>query len=801
MTSVLEALLGLDDIRLGRDAPLVLEWHGRVEAWILFCFALAMLTWVIICYRRERIALRRRVALGALRCTLFALVAVVLCEPVLVLQQNRTEQSHVALMVDTSRSMATQDFFTDVAYRTSMRLGAQIEDGDSLEEYSRLSLSIRALLSDDSAPLRTLLERNAIRLYSFANAPQFEGTIAGGTALEDGRRRLESLIADGTASDPARAILHAIQDARGRRLAAIVLVTDGQATDSTKVEEAVDLARGRQIPIFALRVGSSVTPPDVWVGPLRASEQVFVNDVIAIEAPVSAVGIEQPTTLIVRLLDDHTGRTLVEERVTVGGAVASVTVELRAKPTRVGAIRYRVEVDPLPGERNVENNSDVVDVVALDEHMSVLFVDGYPRYEYRYLKNALAREDTIRLSVLLLEADERFVQEGTEPIRRFPETREELDRYDVILFGDVDPRGGWLSARQMRMIVDFVGDSGGGFGLIAGERSAPHRFLGTPLEKLIPVRIDPEFLGHYRSTIVSGYRPKLTLEGTHSRIFRFSEDRALSEAMFDALPELYWVARTLGPKPGAVVLAEHPTITTVAGPLPLMTLGRYGAGKVFFQATDDTWLWRRHTGELLHDAYWVLVARELMQPDRITRDRRYTIRTDQRVYSYGAPVEVQVEVFDAELLATQGQEVSIVAVDARDAVVVQFAVRRLGEEANVFEGSFVPPRAGGFRVKTRDIATKLGESRPSAPFQVRHASLEARHPEANHDLLVRFAEATGGGVIEPDRLASELRRVQDRSRRIPDDITEPLWDSRLVLALFVLIITMEWILRKAYGLL
>ena len=93
------------------------------------------------------------------------------------------------------------------------------------------------------------------------------------------------------------------------------------------------------------------------------------------------------------------------------------------------------------------------------------------KHEYRYLKNALLREKTMDLSVLLTDADEQFVQEGTDPIRRFPETPEELNRYDVVFFGDVDPRGRWLSTSQMNMLLDFIGNEGGGFALIAGERA------------------------------------------------------------------------------------------------------------------------------------------------------------------------------------------------------------------------------------------------------------------------------------------------------------------------------------------
>jgi len=390
------------------------------------------------------------------------------------------------------------------------------------------------------------------------------------------------------------------------------------------------------------------------------------------------------------------------------------------------------------------------------------------------------------------------------------------------LFGDVNPRGGWLTGAQMNMLLDFVGNRGGGFGLVAGERSAPYRFLGTPLEKLLPIRIDPTFLGHYDTTLPTGFRAQLTPEGRRSPIFRFTADRAESERFFTALPELFWLARTRGPKPGASVLLEHPTSRNASGPMPIVVTGRYGAGKLFFQATDDTWRWRRHTGELLHDIYWVKVARELMPSSRVAQNRRLVLRTDRRVYPYGSPVQTQVEIFDSQILAEQGEVIQIVATEPQasacadsscadsnsstmergdaPAVVGRFDVHRLGPESNRYEGTWVAPRPGRFVIKTTDIAPRQGERIAWAPVRVERPDLESRRPEADHETLERIAAATGGRVVDLDRLEAVFGTIRDRSVQIPDDITEPLWDSKLVLILFTAMISMEWILRKVFGL-
>jgi len=811
--TVLEWLLDLDHIRLAKDAPLLIKWHAEAHAWVLFCVGVFTLALVSLIYRRERLSRTRRVVLAALRFFLAALVVAVFCEPALVLQQNRVEPSQVVLLVDTSMSMNTADVYRDEAMAARVAIGSGVGAPEALPLSSRLSLVRAALRRDDAAPIHELLERNAVQLMTFADRAEVRQYVARAGAVAALTSELAGMTAVGRGTDIAAAIGEAIAKAQGRRLAGIVLASDGRSTQATDLQEAIDLASGRQIPVYPVRIGSAQTPRNVAIGPVTAQDTVFINDLVAVEAQVSLLCADEETAVVVRLIDESSNEVLAAKTVVMapqeGGATH--TVELHTKPTTTGAKRFRVEAQPLDDEQVLEDNADRVDLIVLDNRLHILYVDGYPRYEYRYLKNALLREQTVELSVLLLEADEHFVQEGTEPIRRFPETPEELNRYDVVLFGDVDPRGGWLTDAQMTMLLDFVGNHGGGFGLIAGERHAPYQLLGTPLEKLVPVRIDPEFSGRYERPLASGFRPALTMEGRRSRLFRFSADREESEDLFSSLPDLYWVARNLGAKPGASVLLEHPSLDAEGGRMPVVVTGRYGAGKVFFQGTDDTWRWRRHTGEWIHDSYWVQVVRWLMPGARLAQDRRFVLRTDKRVYRYGDAVRVQVEISDTRLLSAQGDTIGLTvqpatlngAVRARDAAVESqpITAHRIGRDTGVFEAACVPPHPGSFFIVAEELTTPETGKPPSVSVRIEQPDLEAQHPEADYEALERIAGATGGRVLELDELVAGFAELKDRSVLIPDDIVEPLWDSKLILILFSLIITVEWTLRKWWGVL
>ncbi len=264
--------------------------------------------------------------------------------------------------------------------------------------------------------------------------------------------------------------------------------------------------------------------------------------------------------------------------------------------------------------------------------------------------------------------------------------------------------------------------------------------------------------------------------------------------------------------------------------MPLFVLGQYGAGKLFFQASDDTWRWRRHTGALLHDSFWVQVGRELMRPARMLLDRKFIVRTDRRTYPYGSAVHVQAEVFDAQALRDHPESFDVALFQEDDmtatmstptppssdrpsgtargsrTLLARLPLTRISPDSNLFEGSAVPPQPGRFALEPAEAPwqrTELSQlaQRGAVRFRVERPNLEARQPAADRPAMERAAAATGGRVIELDRLEEDFAAIPDRSLQVPDDVVEPLWDTKLIFGLFVLMISTEWLMRKAFGLL
>jgi hypothetical protein len=289
-----------------------------------------------------------------------------------------------------------------------------------------------------------------------------------------------------------------------------------------------------------LLAGCAALPP-AEIREFAVPESVFAGDEVRVVARVGAGG-----TVRIHLAHDH-------------GEVGSK--EFPGEGARTLEWSFRVRD---PGTYAVVIGSRETGRMAFLEvkeaPLRVLFVERPPRFEYRFLKKALLRDPSLRVHCLLTSADPGWPQEHTEgfddPPSKFPE---DLSRYQVVVMGDEPPP---------EHLARFVREEGGGLVVIAGKV----RWAGA-LDALLPVAIEGE-----------------TAEGAEFAAHLTDPGRGFLP--FDFSPETKPLRWMLGSKPreGARVLAE-------ADGHPLFVTGTAGKGRVFWSATDETWLWRYLTGD------------------------------------------------------------------------------------------------------------------------------------------------------------------------------------------------------------
>jgi uncharacterized membrane protein len=480
-----------------------------------------------------------------------------------------------------------------------------------------------------------------------------------------------------------------------------------------------------------------------------------------------------------------------------GPQTEATTVSLSFTPQQTGALTLQVAVPPQPGEVSRENNRRTFSVRVVEKQLRILYLEATPRWEYRYLKNAILRDTSIQFACLLTEADPRLGGEGNVRITSFPREPAELFRYDIVILGDV-PREA-LSQEQLESLRRFVQERGGSLIVIAGERAMPWAYRATPLAELLPVAL-PEAQEEVRAD--EPFRLQLTEEGKRHPMLLLAGSPEASARVWESLPGMYWAGAVPRVKPGATVLAVHPTRRGESGPLPLLVVQQTGEGRCYLSLVDSTWQWRFRLGDTQFYRYWGQVLRWLAPHELPGENRTVRLTADRTRYALGERVTLR-----ARLLTPTFHPLRVPAVTARvrSREAGGATVRLLARPGapGLYEAEWIPSRAGSYEVALgAPSGGAAGESaEASVRFVVEAVLLEQEKPERDDALLRRVAAAAGGAAVPLAEVGGLPERLRDARRQVTSRVEHELWDTPLPLALFCFFLVGEWALRKRKGLL
>jgi len=816
-----EIILGLDRGFLGREGEFSLQFNPdwpfqRVvgaSTWniVLGALCLAIVIWV---YRREGRGRFARILLGCVRLMLLGFVLVMLNRPAITLSQNRSEPSVLAVAIDDSLSMGVRDV---AAGGTSV---------------SRLEAALDLLAGENQSLLRQLARKHILKFYRFNRearqlavlAPAGTGTPPATAPAELDVRFLHDLRPEGRSTQVLSSLRQIMEELQGQRVAGIVLLTDGRSSPAESLSDRLAAVREFAMRVYPVSVGSDRPPRNLAIEAVAMEEAAFAEDLVSARVSVRASGFSAGDRAVVVLKERNSGQPLLradgkpaEETVILPGDGLH-DVELNFKPPREGTLDIVAEVSRQPGEIDEEDNTFPRQIEILSTKIVVLYCEGYPRWDYRYLKDELIRDKkSFEVSCLLFSADAGFAQEGTRPITRFPESMSELLDYDVVLFGDVDSRQ--FTDAQLQLVADFVLRKNGGFGMVAGPKYAPYSYRNTPIEPVLPVNISrtqPE----ESINIPLGFRPVLTRAGQQSMIFRFLPDKSANEKFLkEDWQPLFWYCRGITVKRDVgEVYAEHPTDTAPDGrKAPLLVLGRYG-GRTLFSAIDDSWRWRFYTGEHIFRNYWVQQLRYLAREKKLGQ-RRLTITALKPSYELGQQVEVHMRVLDPDLLAQLPDQITVViAHRSKNGAPAlpdrQETLEKRPGQPDLYVASWTADKAGQFSLRLPALGGNVDAT--EVPIVVKVPRAELSQVQVDRDLLSKLAfressTADGSspdvdrlrldGQTSPAEVRAELLKIPSAAMVVPVYTNGLLWDAPLAMIVFVLLITAEWVLRKAYGML
>ncbi|HUG70979.1 MAG TPA: hypothetical protein VMM76_24735, partial [Pirellulaceae bacterium] len=638
----------MTSLRFVGDLPL---WIGLVLASVV-----CVLSWRY--YRRESFDLPHRLRwfLPLLRSLAFFLGVMVLTGPVLHHRKIIGELGRVTIYVDASQSMGLLDrHLSDgrkllIAERQDWLEPGRVDGSllkladddevqlliDAGDESIRAALAMfdetprwrraeRSLLDTSDALFADLKQHHnveVIALHAQAAVQLLDGinTAALATSL--------AASPDGTTTDLASGIASSQKSATqsepeatasdsekqtAKPTAAVVLLTDGQHNSGPSPLQTARVLGGQGVPFYPVSFGANQPAPDIAVTGLEYPEMVFqrdrvrgtmiVRDLMPLGQPlVAEIAYEGEVLWQQQLLTQNTGTRRIEFEFGIEELVKRLGNQFESDVQRHAvSLAMTASIAPLQGEAEPENNQRTMRLAAITENYRLLIIDGRSRWETRYLRNAFERDSQWDLNVVITGhgADGEMLPRGSGK-DQFPETRDGLFDFDMIIFGEVAPD--IFADHELAWIREFVETRGGGLVFVDGQRGRLQQYTEQNLRQLLPVEWLPAAISTQPTML------QLTDAGSREPALTIEVETQANQRFWSELPTPHTL-NSVEALPGAEVLVE----ALVDGSLlPAMVTRRFGAGRVLYLGFDETWRWRYKAADTYHQRIWNQLAKFVM---------------------------------------------------------------------------------------------------------------------------------------------------------------------------------------------
>lgn len=685
--------------------------------------------------------------LEGLRLLIVSLVAVTLLQPEWLIEYRPEKSASIVVLSDVSGSMQTRDALDSSYPGNPPQTRAAAMESLQQEEF-----------------WQTLADRFQIVRSTFCSslAKPAEGTDIN-AALEESLR----------ASD---------------HLAAVVLVSDGDWNVGDSPSKAASQLRMRNVPVFAVASGSESRLPDL--------------DLVRVDAPTFGV-LGKPLLIPIVIESSLPRETMVSvtlepsrgepttTQLTIP-AMEQLADSLMWTPHETGDFTLRIKVPVDSQEAVVENNEREVPIAIRQEQLRVLLVESFPRWEYRYLRNALERDPGVDVSCLLFHPGLSKVGGGRGYLKSFPATIDQLAEYDVVFLGDVGVETGQLSLEDCRLIKAFIHSHAGGLVWMPGMRGAHQSFMGTELDELYPVVLNPTQPRGWGSQTPA--HMELTESGRRSLLTQLEDSEDANARLWESLPGFQWFAAVTRARAGTEVLATHKGQTTEHGRLPLLATKTYGTGKILFIGTDGAWRWREGVEDKYHYRFWGQVVRWMAYQRSMAHGESMRLFYSPDRPKAGDSVALFANVMQATGEPLQGGNVTVRIVDPSGKS--ETVLLSSQDEWGLYQGFFTPKEFGQYQLK---LVARETDATLDAVLSVENIRRERLGQPARLDVLSEIASITGGKLVK----TGDLRELIDTLAEIPD--LEPsvkrlrLWCHPVWAGFLVGLLGLFWTGRKLTG--
>lgn len=594
---------------------------------------------------------------------------------------------------------------------------------------------------------------------------------------------------DGHGTDINAALVDAME--KYGTLRGVVLASDGDWNEGRPPVEAAGRLRLKKIPVYAVAAGSPSRLPDVELVSLDLPTFGVVGKSVRIAFSIDSWLPREQTATV--QLETSSGEKIIKE---VRIAAMGRTNDFVAwKPELAGDYRLTLNVPVHRDELLKDNNSQSAPIAIRNERLRVLVVESYPRWEYRYLRNALSRDPGVELSCLLFHPGLSKVGGGNKDyIAQFPDRLEELATYDVVFLGDVGVGDGQLTSEQCRLLKGLVGQQASGLVFMPGWQGRQTSLLETELSDLYPVVLDVAQPNGWGSRSADHF--ELTEAGRRSLLTKLADTPDENSAVWEDLPGFQWYAAVVRAKAAAEVLSVHKSATNEYGRIPLLVTRTYGTGKVLFMGTDGAWRWRKGVEDKYHYRFWGQVVRWMAYQRNMAKGKTVRLYFQPDQPSVRSTITLHANVMTASGEPVEDDDVTAkVTSPSGKADSLRFAHE--GDEWGLFSTQYTPLESGEHRIS---LSGKRSGAALDSTFFVQGAAIERVGHPARPEVLEEIARVTGGKVVQPGELDTVIRSLAALEEPSPEVRRLQLWSHPLLASFMVLLMSVFWVCRKVMGL-
>ncbi len=740
--STLGEIFGIHEIsgtqwRLGNPLP------STLLAFIL----IAALVFAVWSYRREQVS-KFRGLLMTLRLLGVIILLLLLLQPSLSLQHEEKGESRVYAVLDRSQSMSITDHESD-KNRWEYATSALVDEVDGIVKKLEADHVVEILtVGDDVTP----------------------------SSVDD--------LAGQAPDAKSSAIGLALDELKEKEATAVVLLSDMAWNAGDDPVNVAGRLGNRGIAVFPIPIGQS-NSPDASILSANIRDRVFPGEDLPLKVQISSTPqLEGMTTdLVVRFDDDEVAR----HPVTLSPGQQVIEIPMKG-PNLKGRADLSLELEALDEEVSTVNNLHERSVTFLEQKVKVLYVEGAPRWEYRYLRTVLMRDERLDVKFLMTQGDPDLATYSPEYIAEFPAVGQSTLDFDMVILGDVP--ASYFETSQMEWMVQQVSRLGASLLMLGGSSHSPQSYVGTPLEPLLPINVEGSSWVPVTDDVVASP----TDEGLAGQIALLGVEADQARKLWAQISPLY-DAPPVSARPGANVLVTLGRKRVDGLPYPLVAWQRYGSGKSMFVGTELLWRLRKTVGRRYHESFWSTSIQFMALSRLLGGNERITLEADRNRYPVGDSFRLHADVLNDYLEPVEADSYTIVVkkVDDDEFEPVELTLRPAQGTPGFYQGFYLPPSVGEYGI------TALGDDEEQAntlTMSVYEESLEMRRPEARIDTAEQIARQSSGAVVSLDQLASLPEKIEQQRPRYQRELSIRLWDHPALYILLLLATCWEWWLRR-----